>query len=131
MRKVISIVTLPAICLLLSQCKKSGFSTSDFEGKTFKAKIRIDSAKTIDPMAAGLMAGTTLQFRFDKSGKGLYRAEVGSMSTESPFDWSVKNDSLFVTNTEDQQTNAYALNAGENGILLDAGSATFDLVEEK
>ena len=112
-----SMKKLPTVVLMcLVACNSNSVSESDLEGKSFTAKMQMDTAMIKNPFAAGIMAMAKMEYRFQDDNKGIYHAEMGSMTHDAPIKWSVEGDSLRIE--QDTTKRSYLIQKAENGFTI-------------
>lgn len=122
--------------LLLASCSSNKVSNGDLEGKTFQAKLSINPAQMQDnPMAAmamSMMANMKAQLIFKDAGKGDYKAEMGMMTSNQPFDWTLESDTLKIASTKGSaiKPGNYFIQPTEDGFSLKSDSVTVTLTKQ-
>ncbi|WP_420148166.1 hypothetical protein [Spirosoma sp.] len=85
------------LSLAIVGCSPDKVSERDFEGKSFKASLKVDPSLTNNnPLAANFMAMAKMQYDFRADHEGVFRTQIGAMSAEHPFKWQLKGDSLTI-----------------------------------
>lgn len=125
-----------AFALIATACQSGKFSDNDFSGKTFAAKFRLDNlGKKDDPsigIALAMLGNMKAKYTFNDDNTGTYRAEMGSISHESPMKWAVRNDSLFIEtkSREGLSKQAFAIASSNEGYVISQDSIKVELVSE-
>ncbi|GAB3719715.1 hypothetical protein GCM10027592_63360 [Spirosoma flavus] len=124
-------VCLLAISVFIISCKK-GFTTSDFEGKTYTAKIQLDTTNENDEVFQKLSGLTGMTYAFGPKGEATLSGEVGTFAVNRPAKWSVVNDSLVMESSQNGQTGrrAWGISKTNEGFLLNSGRYRIELIEK-
>ncbi len=90
---------LPAFCLfalvLFTACG-SGVRDLDFINKQFQVTYNLDSTRTIDSTQLTTFRNATATYTFTEDGRGMNHVQMGMLSTDVPFTWTLNNDSLTI-----------------------------------
>lgn len=74
----------------------SGVRDLDFINKQFQATYNLDSTRTIDSTRLAALRNAKAVYNFSESGKGTTHIQMGMVSNDIPFTWTIKNDSLTI-----------------------------------
>lgn len=119
---------LPAFCLSsliwVTGCG-SGVRDLDFINKQFRVTYNTDSTRIIDSTQLETFRTATATYSFGQDGQGVTHVQMGMLSTDVPFTWSLRNDSLSI----DQLT--YVVRKQNNGFVLVNDSAKLMLSQQQ
>lgn len=119
---------LPAFCLSsliwVTGCG-SGVRDLDFINKQFRVTYNTDSTRIIDSTQLETFRTATATYSFSQDGQGVNHVQMGMLSTDVPFTWSLRNDSLSI----DQLT--YVVRKQNNGFVLVNDSAKLMLSQQQ
>lgn len=119
---------LPAFCLFsliwVTGCG-SGVRDLDFINKQFQVTYNLDSTRTIDSTQLIPFKNATATYTFMEDGKGMNHVQTGMLSTDVPFTWTLKNDSLSI----DQST--YKVRKQNKGFVLVNNSTKLILSQQQ
>jgi len=73
-----------------------GVRELDFIDKQFQATYNLDSTRTIDSTRLAALRNAKAVYAFSEGGKGVNHIRIGMVSSDIPFTWSIRNDSLTI-----------------------------------
>jgi hypothetical protein len=117
------------LLLLTLGCQKEGkVSESDLSGKTFTAKMRVDSVNDKTGMLTGILAMTKIEYQFNNNKKGIYHTDIGSMVSDRPFSWSIIGDTLIVEDKD--RTQKHLIKRTDTGFSIASNGVRLDLFQK-
>lgn len=95
----------------LTSCE-SGVRDLDLINKQFQATYNLDSTRTIDSSRLAALRNTKAVYNFSEDGKGTTHLQMGMVSNDIPFTWTIRKDSLTIDQT------VYLVRKQDKGLVL-------------
>ncbi|GAB3759579.1 hypothetical protein [Spirosoma pomorum] len=80
-----------SVTVLVTGCT-TGIRDLDLENKQFEATYNVDSTRGIDSTNMARLQLTKTIYSFGENGTGTKHAQIGMLSTDSMFSWSIEGD---------------------------------------
>ncbi|MGF7217642.1 hypothetical protein GGR92_003817 [Spirosoma lacussanchae] len=102
----------------------SGIRYFDFISKQFTVTYNVDSTRGLDSSRMASLTNITSVYIFSEGGKGTNHVQMGMLSRDTPFTWSIRTDSLIIDNK------GYAVQKQDIGYILRADSVKIILSKQ-
>jgi|GEM_PF-2355680 len=104
-------ILYPLSIAFLASCD-TGVRKLDLINKQFQATYNLDSTRTIDSTKLAAFRDAKAIYNFSEGGKGTTHIQMGMVSNDIPFTWTINNDSLSI----DQAV--YFVRKQDKGLIL-------------